>query len=740
MLNTTVTGGTQPYTYTWSSGQSVKDLSNLVPGMYWLSVTDAHDCHAYTNPTITQPDLLAITGASVNNVSCYGYTNGYINITVAGGTTPYTFTWNNGATTQNISGLTGGTYWLTVTDAHLCGTGGSYSITTPDPWNVHIHDYLTQACCSPGNLSYYSAYTDGTAPVCPWPHNFSPTFEWVVIGGTIKSGQNTDEITVEWSCCGSGIVKVVATACNGCTRETSVTIIIHQPPAPVITGPATVTANQTGTTYCTPYFANHLYTWTVIGGTVTAGDGTNCITVTWGPYPPCGCGTVTVCETDTTGTGLPPGGNNTLGIYEGCTGCTTMNITILPANPKLSGYVKYKNAPLFDDETALNNVTINLRDLSTGTIVGTTTSGPNLLDAGQPGFYAFTNVNPGTYALDCSYDGAWGGNNATDALLVQLNVLHAFDALNWVVADVNGSLSITALDALYIKLRVVGMINSYPAGDWKFALIPFTVPYTSQNVLVGTTHVDQNIHGLCVGDVNGSYYPTGMKDISFLSTIEDEIQNIQVNESFTYNIRSNTVADLGAMTLFMNYDQNRFEIEKVNSSSDEMKYKIGDGKLALAWSDTKPLSVKNNETVLSLQMKAKVAIDQPTSVFNILPGSEFADILANRYDDFSLKMSKVITPDETMGFSIFNYPNPFRNTTDIVYVLPESGTVTLILTDMYGKMVRTLVEAVQQDAGQYTFRVDPNEYNLSPGVYLYKIVFVGNTNTHVKVNKMILTN
>jgi len=135
------------------------------------------------------------------------------------------------------------------------------------------------------------------------------------------------------------------------------------------------------------------------------------------------------------------------------------------------------------------------------------------------------------------------------------------------------------------------MISSYPAGDWKF-----DNPTVKRYPLLLT----QNIMGLCVGDVNGSYIPNGTKDASYLTIIEDSVQIIPLWKRFIYNIRSNTIADLGAMTLFMDFDQNRFGIDSVNTSLEGMKYVIDDGKIALAWSDTKRYQWKNNETILSL--------------------------------------------------------------------------------------------------------------------------------------------
>jgi hypothetical protein len=409
-----------------------------------------------------------------------------------------------------------------------------------------------------------------------------------------------------------------------------------------------------------------------------------------------------------------------------------------PNGISIQGTVSYKNNL---PNTPLNGVTVKLRDLTSGLIVATTVTGPNMnppLYTGDPGYYAFTNLPAGAsnYRLEASFNGTWGGNNATDALLVQIQAgLEAGLPSSWIltglyhtVADVNASNTVTALDALYIKLRTVGSISSYPAGDWKFEVptvtsIPAVVDFA----------------GLCVGDVNGSYIPTGLKAASFLSVSDAETQTVPVGETFTYEIKGNTAAQLGAMTLFMGYDKDLFEVTDVTTSSnDEMKYVIEDGNVAIAWADTKPMLVKNDDQLFTLTVKAKAPITEATPIFNVRPGSEFASPTGMRFDNFDLKMSKVITAANSTEFSIFNYPNPFSSNTKIVYTIPEDSKVKLVVTDMYGNIVRTLVNEFQS-TGTYSIPVNAAELNLAAGAYLYRIEAAGTTDSFVKVNKMIFT-
>ena len=699
-ISISVSGGTTAYSYAWSNNATAQNVSSLTAGIYTVTVTDANSCKTTGSWTITEPPALSLNGVATQ--SCYATSTGAINVTYQGGSVPYTYLWSNSLTTGSITALSAGTYTVTVTDANSCSLSGSWTVTQKPEWSIGITG-PDGVCCTPGGSpATYCATIGGTftAPV---------TYQWVVVGGTITGGSNTSCINVLWSCCGEGTVTLVVTNSDGCTLTTTKNVFVSPAPSPVLTGPATVTVGQSGTVYCTPAIAGHLISWNVTGGTITDGNGTNCITVTWGT----GCsqcnGTVTVYET-----------------YNGCTGSATMSVNIISGVGNLSGYVTYNN----QYGTSLNGVVVSLRNTATGTIVGYATTGSNYAN-NQPGYYTFSNIPNGTYRLTGSYNGTWGGNNATDALIVQLNVINSYPLpyLKDTVADVNGSRTKTALDALYIKLRTIGSINSYPAGDWKITDTTIT--------LLGSA-VAVNLKALCVGDVNGSFIPVGYKAANTLSVIEDGVTTVPMGEPFVYTIRSNKEADLGAMTLFMAYDADRFEIMDIASSIEGMKYVFGDGKISIAWADTKPMKVNTDDLILSLNMMAKVKMREPTSIFSLVAGSEFADILAKPYDDFGLKMANVISPEGALEFTMYNYPNPFVNNTSIVYTLPDAGHVKLLLTDVSGKTIRTLVDD-NNNAGSHKVVVDPAKLNMATGVYFYRIIFEGASDSFTKVNKMVLT-
>ncbi|SDT10205.1 SprB repeat-containing protein [Winogradskyella sediminis] len=129
-VDLTVTGGTAPYTYAWSNTATTEDMVGLMAGTYNVTVTDANGCTATTSVTVSQPAAISASGVATH-VSCNGGSNGTVDLTVVGGTAPYTYAWSNTATTEDMVGLISGTYSVTVTDANGCTATTSATVIEP---------------------------------------------------------------------------------------------------------------------------------------------------------------------------------------------------------------------------------------------------------------------------------------------------------------------------------------------------------------------------------------------------------------------------------------------------------------------------------------------------------------------------------------------------------------------------------------------------------------------------------
>jgi hypothetical protein len=125
-------GGTAPYTFVWSDGQTTNPATLLSAGNYSCIITDANFCTVTSNSeTVTQP-LAPLTAGSTNtDVSCFGGSDGDATVFPNGGTPGYTFSWSNGQTTNPAINLLPGTYICTITDANLCTVIESVTVTQP---------------------------------------------------------------------------------------------------------------------------------------------------------------------------------------------------------------------------------------------------------------------------------------------------------------------------------------------------------------------------------------------------------------------------------------------------------------------------------------------------------------------------------------------------------------------------------------------------------------------------------
>ena len=144
-VNLTVTGGTAPYTFAWSNAATTEDISGLAAGNYTVTITDAAGATASASATVIAPPALNAS-TNVTNASSPGATDGAVNLTVTGGTAPYTFAWSNAATTEDISGLSAGTYNVTITDANGCTTTASATVTE-NTSPINASTAVTNATC-----------------------------------------------------------------------------------------------------------------------------------------------------------------------------------------------------------------------------------------------------------------------------------------------------------------------------------------------------------------------------------------------------------------------------------------------------------------------------------------------------------------------------------------------------------------------------------------------------------------
>lgn len=241
-INTTVSGGTSPYTFSWSNGSSSQNPGGLGAGTFSGTITDANGCQQTVSVTLSNPPQLTASATGTNPL-CFGGNTGSINLTPGGGTSPYTYQWNNGSTAQDPTGLPAGSYTVTVTDANGCQQTTSVSLGQPPQ---------------------LTASASGTNPVCNGGSNGSIN---------LSPGGGTPSYTYLWSNGSTqqdptglpaGSYTVTVTDANGCQQTTSVNL----------SNPPQISASATGT--------NPLCNGGSTGSiNLTVGNGTSPYTFVW---------------------------------------------------------------------------------------------------------------------------------------------------------------------------------------------------------------------------------------------------------------------------------------------------------------------------------------------------------------------------------------------------------------------------------------------------------------------------
>lgn len=341
-----VSGGTTPYGYIWTNGVTTASNPNLLAGSYSVTVTDASTCSVSSSGVITQGPQFTFTNQK-QDVTCNGASTGSVTLTPAGGTPPYSYTWNPaGTNAPNQQNLPAGNYQFTISDSYNCQQTGSETVSQPTAL-VATTSSTNVTCNGANNGTITINVSGGTAPYSflgnPVPAgtttipNLAPNTyagnlldanncsvaltETITEPGTqtltIAATDNpcagalqgtltatytnpTGNVTYDWNPGGiqpanrtslaSGVYTLTATDANSCSLTATATI--NEPAAPVM-NVATTDAScfgGTGSAIAGPSNTNPPYNYTWSGG---AGGNSQTVSPTPGNY--------TVTATDANG-------------------------------------------------------------------------------------------------------------------------------------------------------------------------------------------------------------------------------------------------------------------------------------------------------------------------------------------------------------------------------------------------------------------------------------------------------
>ena len=183
ILQVSATGGTGAYTYRWSNGQTTARATNLRAGTYEITVSDANNCSITQSFVLNDPPklALALVASQSRDPLCAGSSDGILQVQVTGGTGNYTYRWDNGQTTAQATGLSAGTYEVTVSDAHNCSVTRSFVLNDPPKLAVALVDAQSRDPLCTGS-------SDGVLQVQATGGTGNYTYRW-------NNGQTTAQAT-----------------------------------------------------------------------------------------------------------------------------------------------------------------------------------------------------------------------------------------------------------------------------------------------------------------------------------------------------------------------------------------------------------------------------------------------------------------------------------------------------------------------------------------------------------------
>ncbi len=201
-IDLTVTGGTPNFSYLWNDGIATEDRSNLIAGTYSVTVTDNSACSGSLSVIINAGNSLSLSETHTD-VSCFGLSDGSIDVTVNNGSSPYIYIWNDGIATEDRTAIPMGAYTITVTDNNTCS--GTLAINIAEPTALLVSETHIDIGCN------------GTPP---------GSIDVTVSGGTTPYGYlwNDAAVTEDRTNLTAGTYSITVTDLNGCTQGVTVTL------------------------------------------------------------------------------------------------------------------------------------------------------------------------------------------------------------------------------------------------------------------------------------------------------------------------------------------------------------------------------------------------------------------------------------------------------------------------------------------------------------------------------------
>jgi parallel beta-helix repeat protein len=369
----------------------------------------------------------------------------------------------------------------------------------------------------------------------------------------------------------------------------------------------------------------------------------------------------------------------------------------------VSGELFYGNEGL----SPMSEAVVSIVDFSGGVVSQQTVS--------ETGAFAFAPFASGGYRMTVEPVEAWGGVNATDALLVlnHFTRKELLTGLSLAAADINLSGSVNATDALFMLKRFAGLMDAFPSGDFL---------YHYDDYVVNGNEVVSALRTLCFGDVNGSYSPLkSLKSSSGIISSGELVVTSFTDFEMPFDIEVSENA--GAVSFGFYYPEGMMKVKGVRFEHDNgYVYSAQNGLFRFAWAGVEPIQVSERQSIrIIVEMES---LDLSPLSDGFLPELFEVVEVANQWGDrlsamvSAPELRKVATSlnDAQAGVSgLAVFPNPVRDEATIRFSIDSDALVSFDWINASGSVVLSRTE-VHYSAGRHQVILDGTV--LSKGVYM----------------------
>lgn len=372
------------------------------------------------------------------------------------------------------------------------------------------------------------------------------------------------------------------------------------------------------------------------------------------------------------------------------------------------------------------------------------------------GQYSFNTLPAGnTYTLKMADNSnILNGISTLDLVLIQRHILGLApldDPKKVIAADTDNNSKVTAADLVALRKVILGISTEFPNAQqsWRFVTashvflnssnpFPFTEKYQYNGLI--DNKVNQNFHAVKIGDVNSSVVinanePSTETRANKLFNLAIDAVNAEIGETIEIPVYASADENITGYQFTMEFDPQTYEFVDVVGGKMQVTdanfgfMQIDNGLITTSWNNEAPVFVDTHSPLFTLKLIAKKPINN-AKAFEIT--SEITSAMAVDGDYNASRIALVLRSSQDARFELMqNNPNPFNETTSILFMLPEQADATITISDITGKIVKTVNGHFQ--AGLNSVLIQKADLS-STGVLMYRI----DSGVYTQTKKMIV--